>query len=626
MIASESLSSSTNNKQNNNKQLEEGAMELRVATSSSTILSSAQSSTFPSTVENQVTTCENNIMSVMETSNTNQPVRNVLQLSQQHHVLLIFRRFVSYGGCAFCNRRTLELLQFYRSLTQMNIVPVVVYPESKEKGEKFFQSLEVPELVQMLRVADPDSEFASSFQVHTDPFSKKEILTYLLPQLIIAKVEGFSQEIHKRQHYEGKSFDIKPTLFLLREGKIVYEWRLNYADHCTEIINDIVLLLDVNNGVSEKILKEENNDMDHEEKNRSTLSITQETLSMETSLKPSEETLTKLPRDVNESSQALVTLHDDETTTRCVEDNTLSKVQELPPSSSSTHQTSNNESSVEGNLKEQPSSSGSLSETLHMQPAQTEKAIPSSIVDPLPLIQSEYIFVVKDVPKYRRIPSTPLVQVMSAEMKEQEEYEKTERAKRMLQQRVPSHNGSSSSDSHGRHRCNHGPIRISCICSFDSVDVDSTIDLFSVLNDSKKRRYFKLFSHYEYNSENLIFWEEVYVNYKPNAYIGKYEKVKKLAFAICQQFLFDSSSIMYINTKDKLREEVKSNLKRLFCYSNKNEVKLMPWEEQIKFNEQAPLLFDNILNELMTTVLPDMFVRFKMSPLFSEMENHKTHP
>lgn len=83
------------------------------------------------------------IMTRMETSNTNQPIRNVLQLSHQHHVLLIFRRFVSFGGCSFCNRRTMELLEFYRSLTQLNILPVVVYPESKEKGEKFFNGVSI---------------------------------------------------------------------------------------------------------------------------------------------------------------------------------------------------------------------------------------------------------------------------------------------------------------------------------------------------------------------------------------------------------------------------------------------------------------------------------------------------
>lgn len=475
-------------------------------------------------------------------------------------------------------------------------------------------------------MADPDSEFTSAFQVNTSPYSKKDYLTYLLPQLLLAKKDGFSQRelLLQRSHYEGKSLDIRPTLFLLREGRVVFEWRLNYADHCTEIIHDLILLINVNNGVSERILREEEEE-EHEKSSSSSLtnSMTPQQYSQRSSSSQQDliEVRVQERPAMNESSiesreETPQTTFNEGVVVIPNPNVDISQHKETPESmgGSSAPEVELNPSTPE-ELSSQILDESLQNDSPHIT---TEQAIiPSSMIDPSPFMHSEFIAITKDVPKYRRIPSSPLVQVISSEMKEQEQSERTKRAKRILE-RQRRHEVSTSSNERSR------TIRISCICSFDSVEMDASIDLRSVLNDSKKRRYFKLFSHYEYNAENLLFWEEVHVYYKPNAYISKYGKAKKLAHSIGQQFLFDSSSVLFINTNDKLREEVRTQMKRLFKYHNTHEVKHLSSEEQVQFNALAPLLFDSILNEMMTQVLPDMFVRFKVSPLFNEME-HKTN-
>ena len=68
-------------------------------------------------------------------------VHNLSELSHQATILLIFRRFTNYGGCALCNRRMIELIEWNKSLKQLNIVPVIVYPEPEEIGEKFFSNV-----------------------------------------------------------------------------------------------------------------------------------------------------------------------------------------------------------------------------------------------------------------------------------------------------------------------------------------------------------------------------------------------------------------------------------------------------------------------------------------------------
>ena len=63
---------------------------------------------------------------------------NIHDMSCRSNILLIFRRYVKFQGCGFCNRRMNQLMEFYRTLKQYNIIPVVVYPEDVEEGESFF--------------------------------------------------------------------------------------------------------------------------------------------------------------------------------------------------------------------------------------------------------------------------------------------------------------------------------------------------------------------------------------------------------------------------------------------------------------------------------------------------------
>ena len=138
---------------------------------------------------------------------------------------------------------------------------------------------------------------------------------------------------------------------------------------------------------------------------------------------------------------------------------------------------------------------------------------------------------------------------------------------------------------------------------------DSTshhLELLDVLNNEKLRKYFIIYSHSKYNSENISFWEDVTLKYKPTALQGSSTQTKKMAVSLGEKYIFDLTSIMYINTNATLREEVQKGIEQL---SND----FQP--------EAASKLFDNVISDLLTATFPDIFMQFKVSPNYQEMLN-----
>lgn len=83
-----------------------------------------------------------------------------------------------------------------------------------------------------------------------------------------------------------------------------------------------------------------------------------------------------------------------------------------------------------------------------------------------------------------------------------------------------------------------------------------------------------------------------------------YEKIFRMAEYIALKYLFDPESVYCLNTSNKLVEQVKQKMK-LPC-----------WD----FIDQADHLFDEVVSELVKSVLPDMFFRFVLSTEYMEMQ------
>ncbi|KAG2373526.1 hypothetical protein C9374_011989 [Naegleria lovaniensis] len=467
-----------------------------------------------------------------DNTETNSNIKtSVFELSNHHYILLIFRRFVKFEGCCFCNRRMFHLLEMYRSLKQLNVLPIVVYPEEERIGEEFFNSFDIPEIKEMFRIADPHQVYAEQFDISFQrKVPVKKVVTHLLPNIVIANKQGFKQPLRTPSSYDGNSFFIKPAMFLLRNGKIVKELRHDYADPCPDIIKEIIL----NNNLQD----------DHSLQQSMVTNDTRHILLHENS---SQEL------SLQESSRELST----------------DKNQEIS--------------------KEKNHEIISLPE---------EQAVLTSKTT----LQSEeqfHSFFSKPSPRYRITKTNQLasLQEISKDMKEQEEVERNEKVKHQLEKMK---NSSSSCFGNSQQELINSKI--------------SSLDMITVLQTEHYRKYFKIFSHKEYNSENIQFWEEVHLKYKPVADFEKKDKAYQVAMKIGQQFLFDESTITYINTTDRLRNEVKNQISTIFKHTE-----ISSAETKQQFNEKAPLIFDCVLSEMYASLMKDMFLRFSVSDLFKEM-------
>jgi hypothetical protein len=117
----------------------------------------------------------------------------------------------------------------------------------------------------------------------------------------------------------------------------------------------------------------------------------------------------------------------------------------------------------------------------------------------------------------------------------------------------------------------------------------------SVMNDSRCRRYMKLYAARNFSSENVLFWEEVELKYKATS---KRDERHKIALGIINSFL-DQDNVLGINTTNDLKHEVVR-----------------------RFSYEGPELdlFDNIVSDIETEVLTDIYLRFNQTELFQEMK------
>ncbi|EFC44634.1 predicted protein [Naegleria gruberi] len=166
-------------------------------------------------------------------------------------------------------------------------------------------------------------------------------------------------------------------------------------------------------------------------------------------------------------------------------------------------------------------------------------------------------------------------------------------------------------------------------------------EMYQVMHDDMKRQYFKLFSLKQFNAENLLFWEDVKLFYKKivvelkrqhvtkqrfslkssqidvsqtpilsNVNISKesiielHDKIMKMAKYIAEKYLYEKDSVYCLNTSNKMIEQVSSRMTL----------------EGLEFINISENIFDDVVMEIIKTVLPDMFCRFVLSNEYEEMQ------
>jgi len=167
--------------------------------------------------------------------------QSLAQLSKRHNVLLIFRRFIRFGGCAFCNRRLFQIAQIYNSLLQLNTVPVIVHKEGPEEVEQWLNTLDSDIFRRMLRIHDEEHKLAKEFNIG---FEMPDIPAVLPKLTQISKNEGFTQPTDKKvADFEGDSFLIVPKMFLLRDCKVMKGWDHGLFGDTPDVISTLVFEL-----------------------------------------------------------------------------------------------------------------------------------------------------------------------------------------------------------------------------------------------------------------------------------------------------------------------------------------------------------------------------------------------
>eukprot|EP01080_Neovahlkampfia_damariscottae_P007954 gene7954-12421_t len=129
-------------------------------------------------------------------------------------------------------------------------------------------------------------------------------------------------------------------------------------------------------------------------------------------------------------------------------------------------------------------------------------------------------------------------------------------------------------------------------------EIEKEDGLKQVLENRKKRRFFKLYAAKEYSVENILFYEAV------KQFENQVSVKKRIDFAkiMIETFLNENSNLG-INTSQILSEGVKKK-----------------YEKDKKENICDVLLFNGILADLMKLTLSDTFQRFENSKLFKEMK------
>ncbi|KAL0477848.1 regulator of G-protein signaling [Acrasis kona] len=140
----------------------------------------------------------------------------------------------------------------------------------------------------------------------------------------------------------------------------------------------------------------------------------------------------------------------------------------------------------------------------------------------------------------------------------------------------------------------------SCVPKIEpSVDVDVSqvaeeLDMTTVLSNHKYIKYFNVHCAKEHASENVSFWKDVHYNFKKEQNEDKRGKISEKIF----DTYLNPASLLEINVTDKLKKSTRKELE-----------------------ECGPKLelFDSLVRDIENQLLCNLFMRFKETPLFTEM-------
>lgn len=416
-------------------------------------------------------------------------------------------------------------------------------------------------------MADPDHEFATAFNVNLEGTTTKDVLTHVIPQTISCKIDGFSQEIHKPSEFHGKSNFLKPAMFIIRNGGILHSWRPNYGDHCPELVRDITLILDLKSNSDDT-----NDEVDED-------GVEENVKNIESGILENNEKKEVIIEEDLKQEEVIVNIDGNKSESTVTEIVTIDQQDEKP---------------TQPTIQQQDPSQEPEEQLTSTFPTVAKKATRTSTL--FKHVNLHDFTNTQDVPRYRKVKSSSTLEIITPEMKLKEEIEKTRKAKRLIAKRESS-------------------TKLSCFGATSTEILSHNIDVMNVLENPKYRKYFKAFAHEEYNCENVMFWEDVQL-YKGIMKSGnttssapsqrRVRKAKRIADQIGNQYLFDSYSIFHINTTDRLRDKVKDAIEMAYNTTPLNVA-------------DANGVFDSVVDEMFSSMLQDMFMRFKISKLFNEM-------
>ncbi|KAG2382416.1 hypothetical protein C9374_005618 [Naegleria lovaniensis] len=178
---------------------------------------------------------------------------NLSALSQHYTLLVVIRRYIRHGGCGFCNRRGLELADWYKALLQLCIIPVILHAESEDEGNEFFHAYKNPIVAHIPRVSDPRYKRVSKLLEMASPqgatplkfeeLSFKTKLKTIRPYMTALK-QGYTfvQKPNEVEFSEGTNL-LVPKMVLIRDNEIKYVFDHELYDHTPDVLSTVILKL-----------------------------------------------------------------------------------------------------------------------------------------------------------------------------------------------------------------------------------------------------------------------------------------------------------------------------------------------------------------------------------------------
>jgi hypothetical protein len=149
---------------------------------------------------------------------------------RKHKILLVFLR---HFNCAFCKATICKVASYYKTLLQLNTIPVFVHQESEECANEYFSNLGAFEPYQplvrnMLRVSDPEGNlFYRKFNLEKASIfnSKIPLVRVMMILMVLLAKFRFSNLMFTREE-RADSYQM-PGLFLIENKKIqnIYNYK-----------------------------------------------------------------------------------------------------------------------------------------------------------------------------------------------------------------------------------------------------------------------------------------------------------------------------------------------------------------------------------------------------------------